>query len=122
MLQEAFGVSGGIDHRPALALGGGLSRAGDVCGVITGGAVAIGLLVGDHIFDFRPAKRRAYELTRPFYRDFVAQFGHADCLSLIGMELDSEEGRRAFEESGLREVRCTRFVAFAVRRLLPVSA
>ena len=113
-------MNGGVDHRPALALGGGIGHAGDVCGAVSAGAIAVGLLCGDHIADLQEAKLRSRQLVLPFYRDFAAEFGHVDCRSLIDLDISSEEGFRVYLESNLKKERCTRYVTYAVYRLLPL--
>ena len=114
-------MRGGIDPRPAFALGGGIGHAGDACGAITGGAIAIGLLVGDHVTDVPQAKNEARDLALAFYRDFQAQFGTVDCRPLIGLDISTDEGFQAFRASDRKEQVCTRVVTYAVRRLLPLA-
>ncbi|MCL5109947.1 MAG: C-GCAxxG-C-C family protein [Chloroflexi bacterium] len=113
-------MKGGVDPRPAFALGGGVGHAGDVCGAILGGAVAVGELVGDHVADVRQAKDKARELVLPFYRDFQAEFGDVDCRPLSGFDLSTAEGFQAYRASTAKDERCRRFVIYAVRRLLPL--
>lgn len=113
-------MRGGVDHRPALAFGGGIGHAGDVCGAVTAGAIAIGLLCGDRIPDLQEAKLRARELALPFYRDFEAEFGQVDCRSLIDLDISTDEGFARYRESTLKTDRCTRYVKYAVDRLWSV--
>ncbi len=79
------------------------------------------MLVGDHFAQPEPAKARARELALPYYRDFVAQFGHADCRALTGVDFTTPEGRQAFKASRGKDAICAKLVAFAVRRLLPLA-
>lgn len=119
-MQEVYDVAGGVDPRAGLALGGGIGCAGDACGILTGGAVAIGLLVGDHVADLERAKALSRELALSYYRDFVKEFGHADCLSLTDIDMSTEEGRQLYKTSGCKDNRCTKYLAYAVRRLMPI--
>lgn len=119
-MQEAYEVKGGVDPRPGLALGGGIGCAGDACGILIGGAVALGLLVGDHEADLEKAKAQSRELALAYYRDFVKEFGHADCLSLTDIDMSTEEGRRLYKTSGCKDNRCAKYLAYAVRRLMPI--
>ena len=120
MLQEAYEVRGGVDPRPALAFGGGIGHAGDACGVVTGGALAVGLLVGDHIADLQEQKLRTRQLVLPYYRDFAAAFGDVDCRALTDFDISTEEGFAQFTESTLKEDLCSNLLLFAVERLLPL--
>jgi C_GCAxxG_C_C family probable redox protein len=121
-MQEAFNVSTGVDARPALALGGGVCSGTDVCGAVSGGAVAIGQFVGDHVTgDVEAAKAKARELALPYRKDFEAKFGHDDCLSLTGHDHGTAEGRAAAKASGDKDRVCVHLVVYAVRRLLPLA-
>jgi len=120
VLQEAYGVSTGVDARPALVFGGGIGHAGDVCGAVSGGAIAVGQMVGDHVAELESAKVRARQLALPFYRDFEREFGHVDCRSLIDLDISTDEGFQRFKQSNLKERLCSRLVSFAVQRLLPL--
>ncbi len=88
---------------------------------MTGGAIGIGLLCGDHFAMPEPAKSRARELAIRYYRDFVAEFGTADCSVLTGTDHSTPEGRQAFRDAGLKDTVCTKLVVYAVRRLLPLA-
>ncbi len=113
-------MSTGVDARPALALGGGIGHAGDVCGAVLGGAVAVGQLVGDHISAVDPAKTRARQIVFRYYQDFKAHFEETDCPALTGYDLTTEDGFQAFKASDCKDRLCSKFVTYAVRRLLPV--
>jgi C_GCAxxG_C_C family probable redox protein len=121
VLQEAYSVQGGVDPRPALALGGGVGGAGDVCGAVLGGSIAVGELVGDRVADLPRAKDVARDLVLPFYREFLAQFGSVDCRPLSGFDLSTNEGFAAYKASTAKDERCRKLVTYAVRRLLPLA-
>lgn len=114
-------MKGGIDPRPALALGGGVGGAGDVCGVVLGGAIAVGELVGDRVADVQKAKDLARDLVLPFYRDFQTEFGNVDCRPLSGFDLSTNEGFAAYKASTAKDERCRKLVIYTVRRLLPLA-
>lgn len=110
-----------MDARPALALGGGIGHAGDVCGAVNGAAVAIGQLVADHEPDLQAAKLLARQLALAYYRDFEARFGAVDCRSLIGIDISTEEGFQQYMTGTLKPERCNALVIYAVQRLLPLA-
>lgn len=113
-------MSTGVDARPGLGISGGIGHSGDVCGAVLGAAVGVGQLVGDHVTELEPAKARARQIVSAYYADFKKEFGHVDCPALTGYDLTTEEGFQAFKASDCKDRLCSKFVTYAVRRLLPV--
>ena len=95
-------------------LGGGVggTREG-VCGAVSGGVAAIGLIYG------RPSppagsKELAYEVCRDFVCQFQTAFGATVCRDLIGDLL--HEGTTAAEER--RKARCCQYTLKAIQMCL----
>jgi C_GCAxxG_C_C family probable redox protein len=95
-------------------LGGGVGGTrDDICGAVTGGVAALGLIHG------RPSppegdRERAYVVARDFVSRFRTAFGVTGCCDLVGDLL--REGTADAEE--LRKARCARFTRQAVRLCL----
>lgn len=99
-------------------LGGGVGgmREG-ICGAVSGGVAAIGLVHG------RPNppdgnRQRPYEVTRDFVCQFRTAFGTTVCRELIGDLL--REGTAEAEDR--RKARCRRYTLNAVRMCLETLA
>jgi C_GCAxxG_C_C family probable redox protein len=99
-------------------LGGGVggTREG-ICGAVSGGVAAIGLVHG------RPKppdgnRERSYEVTRDFVCQFRTAFGTTVCRELIGDLL--REGTAEAEER--RKARCCQYTLKAVRMCLETLA
>jgi C_GCAxxG_C_C family probable redox protein len=121
VLKEASGLPDAADSSAAMALNGGLAYSGGTCGAVTGAALAVGLLAGRRIPDHVAAKRAARLVTADLLAAFEADFGTSACRELIGMDLRTDEGHRAFIESGIWRDRCLRQVEMAVTRLAPLA-
>jgi len=117
VLAEAFGLPDAADASAAMALNGGIAYSGATCGAITGAAMAVGRLAAARIADRREAKRVAREVTAELMAAFEAAFGATTCLALTGVDLRTEEGHRAFLDSGAWRDGCMRQVEMAVARL-----
>jgi len=103
----AFAPSVGLDDREAARLasgfGGGM-RIGGPCGAATGAVLVIGLaLDGD---DDTAGRKRVMAAVESFYASFVERVGAVDCLSILGCDHRSAEGRAFRDEHGLRESLC----------------
>lgn len=121
VLAEAYGLPDPRDSSAAMALNGGIAYGGGTCGAITGAAIAIGRLAGRRIDDHREAKRVARVLTRDLIDAFEAEFGATACRALIGVDLSTDAGHRAFIESGAWRDGCMRQIEMAVARLAPLA-
>ncbi|MBC7223568.1 MAG: C_GCAxxG_C_C family protein [Anaerolineae bacterium] len=121
VLAEAFGLPGAADSSLAMALNGGVAWWGEVCGAITGAALAVGQLAGCRIADHKEAKRTARRILSQYMEAFRREWGAVDCRTLVGCDIRTEEGHRAFIEGGLWRDVCMRQIAFAVRNFLPLA-
>ncbi len=121
VLKEAFGLPDPADSSAAMALNGGVAYSGDVCGAISGATLAVGLLAGACVRDHLIAKRVARTTMAATVDAFRARFGAVDCRELIGLDIRTEQGHRAFIESGVWREQCMAQIEFAVRRLATLS-
>ncbi len=108
--------------------GGGVAGLGEVCGALSGAALALGLR--DHEAERSPAAGGAETERRPdpkagrlalqdLMRAFSTEFGALRCRDLTGCDLTTPEGHDAFVKSGVNQ-RCRLFVSWACDRLLPL--
>jgi C_GCAxxG_C_C family probable redox protein len=114
-LAEEWKLPAGVAPRAGSALGGGVGASGEVCGAITGAAVALGLHKGrDDISDEVGAerKKKLYVTMRQLSRAFSAKFGAITCRQLIELDLSDPDQLEIFKQGGKRTDLCTQFVAF----------
>jgi C_GCAxxG_C_C family probable redox protein len=106
-------------HIPRIAsgFGSGFSRTRGLCGAVTGGVLAIGLVAG------RPSPgadvESCYDLVREFLAGFGQRFGSTNCPDLCGCDLGSPEGKAKFRAEK-KFLQCRELVREAVRLLLPL--
>jgi C_GCAxxG_C_C family probable redox protein len=121
VLKEAFGLPDSADSAPAMALNGGIAYSGGMCGAISGAAMAVGLLAERRMADHVAAKRAARLVAARLIAAFEGEHGAVECRALLGLDIGTEAGHRAFIESGIWRDRCMRQVEFSVRRLAPLA-
>jgi hypothetical protein len=93
---------------------------GEVCGAISGAALAEALLSTSSAQTPSPDDLAAMrKFLQKSMRDFAAKFGSLRCRELTGYDLTTKEGHDAFLKSGTNE-RCQEFVGWMCDRLLPV--
>lgn len=105
----------GLELPSALAtsFGGGVGGQGEVCGVISGAALLVGLWGGRE----KAGDKEAYDRVRSKMREFIAGFqgehGKLLCRELTGYDLRSPEGEKRFKDDPERRIKCQRFVETA---------
>jgi C_GCAxxG_C_C family probable redox protein len=99
--------------------GGGIAGMGEICGVLNGLVLALG--VRDLALSDRGEQPPADtpDQIRAIYRDFADTFGARCCLDLTGFDLTTPEGLTAFKMSDIKPL-CTDYVAWAIDRLEPL--
>jgi C_GCAxxG_C_C family probable redox protein len=100
-------------------LGGGIAGMGEVCGVLNGTALALGMRDSFLVARGVEEPPAAAEPLKSILREFVAEFGSCRCRDLTGYDLSSAEGMDAFKKSDIR-ARCADYVSWACDRLDPL--
>lgn len=106
----AWGIQSEILPKVATAFCGGMARTCGPCGALSGGVMAIGLILG-RSSPHEPVQT-SYGPTQKLVREFEREFGARNCYDLLGVDLGTPEGQAAFREGGLRE-RCTQITGKA---------
>jgi C_GCAxxG_C_C family probable redox protein len=105
---------------PRIATGfcSGMARTGGMCGAVSGGILAIGLLLGRDV----PADPidPCYQAVRQFCEQFRTRFGSLSCLELTGVHLGTPEGQAVFKEKRKIEA-CTRYVGEAAGMVIEAT-
>lgn len=94
--------------RIATGFGGGMSRQGYVCGMLTGDVMGFGLKYGRN----SPSELRAktYKRVVKLYQRFQERHGSIICKELCGCDLSIIEGIRKYREENVHEKKCSVFV------------
>lgn len=101
--------------------GGGIAGMGEVCGAVSGAAMALGMRDMDLAVESPELRPRTTEQLRELLRGFAGEFGCRRCLDLSGFDLSTPEGHDAFAASDARE-RCAGYVGWMCDRLAPLLA
>ncbi len=101
--------------------GGGFAGTGEMCGVLSGLALALG--ERDVALTDRGEETPADtpDRMRAILKEFQDTFGSRRCRELTGYDLTTPDGMTAFKMSDIRG-RCSDYVAWAIDRLEPLLA
>lgn len=102
-LCREMGIESSLIPRIATGFGGGIGHTGDICGAVTGAVMALGIRFGRSDPQDKETRDKLYLLVESFLRKVEKNLGHLDCLSLIGVRLNTEEGLKRYRRENLRE-------------------
>jgi C_GCAxxG_C_C family probable redox protein len=94
--------------------GGGMGRLQETCGAVTGSFMALGVYNFSKYSDNRERKEKTYAMIQKFSRKFKSVHGVMDCKTLMGCDLNTEEGQKYVAEHQLHEKVCERCIADAI--------
>lgn len=99
---------------PKIASGfcGGIARTGGICGAVSGAIMAISIFCGRGLPD-EPIDK-SYVPVRKLIEIFENEFGSTNCGLLTGCDLATEEGRKRYFATNIRE-RCIGYAKEAAR-------
>ena len=90
------------------------------CGVVTAGAVYLGLRHRCSLANEEKAEQArviAREQAVELVKSFTDKFGSIICHDLLGFDFSDTEAAREFREKGIRKEKCDNYVKFAVEKL-----
>ncbi len=112
----------GIDSPlvPGIASGfcSGVSRTNDICGAVSGGIIALGMVMGRN--SANGSLDNIYACVEALKARFENEFGSCNCFRLTGCDFRTDEGQERFGRQELH-VKCCEFVgksAFWVDQLV----
>jgi C_GCAxxG_C_C family probable redox protein len=97
-------------------LGSGV-RAGEICGVVSGAVIAIGLKYGQCSSDDLESKMNCYAKTEEFINAFRSRYGSIVCRDILGCDVSTVGGREQAIKDKLFTTICEQKVREAVELL-----
>lgn len=119
-LAEENGVTSPLIPRIATGLCSGMSRTGGMCGALSGGVLALSMMLGRD--DAAQDVDDAYDASNALVRAFEERFGGTTCPGLLGCDLATPEGQQRFNEGNLGESRCRNYVRAAAEMAAEILA
>jgi C_GCAxxG_C_C family probable redox protein len=112
---ESKGIKSDIIPRIATGFCGGMANTNGMCGAVSGGILAINLLLGRNSAE--ESHDANYKAIQDFLKKFESEFGSQSCPALTGVDLGTEEGQLEFKRKN-QHARCADFVGSAVKQVL----
>ena len=101
-----LGVKENDALRISTGFGAGMGRQQEVCGAVTGAYMVIGSRHGMTDANDTAAKETTYAHVKDFTRRFCQLHGSISCRELLGCDINTEEGKRAYSDRRLSATVC----------------
>jgi C_GCAxxG_C_C family probable redox protein len=115
----------GIEEEDALRIstgfGAGMARQQEVCGAVTGAMMVLGSKHGMTVATDTVAKETTYARVNEFTRRFCALHGSISCRTLLGCDINTEEGKKEYSDRKLSATVCLPCVQDACRILEEIA-
>jgi C_GCAxxG_C_C family probable redox protein len=111
---DDLGLDKDAAMKMACGFGGGMGRAQEVCGAISGGVFALGVKHGRGEGQAKSATDETYVKVRELLAQFEAERGSTICRTLLGCDLNTPEGKLFYKQNDLHNKTCKRCVQTAV--------
>lgn len=109
---EEKGIKSELIPKIATGFCSGMARTGGQCGALSGAIMGISLLTGRS--EAAESVDDTYAKVSSIRGMFEEKYGATSCASLLGLDLNTEEGQRAFQENNLVE-KCRGYTEDATR-------
>ncbi|MCW4050653.1 MAG: C-GCAxxG-C-C family protein [Candidatus Bathyarchaeota archaeon] len=111
--------------KTASNMGGGVAGCGSICGAVSGGAMAFGLLMGtsgdESPDDYTALRERMRHYTQILIDAFEEKWGNINCYDLLGVNTRTEKGKRIHEENKAKGIYyCNDFVDWTAEKCLEI--
>jgi len=121
-VKDVLDLETSLIPRIASPFGGGIGRHGLVCGALTGGLMALGLLQGRDVSSDNEGKIRVYDAASHFLSAFSAEFEEVDCRQLIGYNLLDPGERQQAKENKVFDEKCRQYLGWVADYLQTKTA
>ena len=114
---EHAGIQSPLIPKISTGFCGGMSRSKEVCGAVTGGVMALGMILGRTSADM-PVDD-IYGKVQEFLCAFENQYGSTNCFDLTGCDFNIEIDIQRWKESGIAN-KCKEFTGAAARMVIEI--
>ncbi len=104
---------------------GAISSGQTTCGLLIGSSIAIGLRFGrgkDGIpMEDEETRKTAIKAVHKFYRDFLDEYGSAECKTLIQCDFSKPEDQARYREEEVYKDTCFKFYNYIMNRFVELD-
>jgi C_GCAxxG_C_C family probable redox protein len=94
--------------------GGGMGRMQGTCGAVTGSFMVLGIHNSQKFREISEIKENTNTMVQKFACRFKKLYGTLDCNKLLNCDLNTEEGKKIYDDKNLKEAVCKRCIADSI--------
>jgi C_GCAxxG_C_C family probable redox protein len=94
--------------------GGGMGRMQGTCGAVTGSYMVLGIHNSKKYREITEIKENTNKMVQEFAGRFSKFYGTLDCSKLLNCDINTEEGKKIYEDNHLKETVCKRCIADSI--------
>lgn len=110
---DNYGITQDDILKMSCGFGGGMRNA-EVCGVVSGAVMVIGMKYGNGSSNSPEAKAFCYQKTVEFTKRFREKNGSIICRELLGADISKADGMKKAQEANLFQTTCIDMITDAV--------
>lgn len=114
---EHAGIQSTLIPKISTGFCGGISRTKGLCGAVSGGVMALGMILGRNSADM--SVDDIYGKTQEFLCTFENQYGSSNCFDLTGCDFNLAVDIQRWKESGMAN-KCMEFTGAAARMVTEI--
>jgi C_GCAxxG_C_C family probable redox protein len=103
---DHYGIESNLIPRIATGFGAAMGCSSGLCGALSGGIMALGMLLGRTTPDQVDAKKRTYESAKRLVQTFELKFSTRYCTEILGFDLADDPEFKRFEAEDLENRKC----------------
>ena len=107
---KRFGIDPETAEKISSAFGAGVARTGEICGVVSGALMVIGLTQRPEDIHDASSREKVYAKARRFIDEFTARNESVHCTELIGYDLSDPKQFAEAREKKVFATRCSKLV------------
>ena len=112
---EELGYDNDMALRLSCGFGGGMGRLQKTCGALTGSFMVLGLYNSKKFSDNKERKNAAYSMIQQLSHEFESINKSSDCITLLGCNLNTEEGNLYATQNDLFNTLCEKYISDSIK-------
>jgi C_GCAxxG_C_C family probable redox protein len=118
---DHYGIDSNLIPRIATGFGAAMGCSSGLCGALSGGVMALGMLMGRDQADQVEAKKRTYESAKRLTLAFEKKYGTRYCTEILGFDLADDPEFKRYESEELHKRKCLPIVEETAAMVLEIA-
>ena len=109
-ISESLGIENELIPKIATGFGAGVARSGELCGALSGGIIALGMVFGRSKNDGGLTGPGVYWFSGELVSRFRDKHGEVQCPKLLGLDVGIQEDYERYRREGMWGNQCRQYI------------